>query len=190
MFIMRFSLLVSNLVFYCLGKYKFYNSKIGAGSKLKQGTHICRQSVVGKHTFVGRNCSLDQATIGNYCSIAPNVFIGPGVHSIDFISTSQRIATHLIGHELVSNKTIIGSDVWIGVNSVIMQGVKVGDGAVIGANSVVTKDVEEYSIVAGVPAKQLRMRFPKEKIKILKESKWFDLDLDQARAKVEQLWVD
>jgi acetyltransferase-like isoleucine patch superfamily enzyme len=68
----------------------------------------------------------------------------------------------------------IGNDVWIGLNSLILSGVTVGNGAVIGAGSVVTKDVDEYEIVGGNPAKNIRFRFEPEQINTLKEIKWWD----------------
>lgn len=75
--------------------------------------------------------------------------------------------------------TIIGNDVWFGTNSTIMLGVKIGDGAIIGACSVVTKDVPPYSIVAGNPAKIVRYRFPDEIIEQLLKIKWWDWDYDK-----------
>ena len=69
---------------------------------------------------------------------------------------------------------VIGNDVWIGYEAVILAGVTVGDGAVIGARAVVTKDVPPYTIVGGVPAKQIRKRFPKETISGLLALKWWD----------------
>jgi len=73
-------------------------------------------------------------------------------------------------------KVIIENDVWIGANSVIMPGVKVGNGAIIGANAVVTKDVPDYAIVGGVPAKIIKYRFDEKTISSLLELKWWDLD--------------
>ena len=75
--------------------------------------------------------------------------------------------------------TIIGNDVWIGNNATFMPGVKIGDGAVIGAHSLVTKDVEPYTTVGGNPAKEIRKRFNDETIKILLNLKWWDWDLQK-----------
>ncbi|MBR2872690.1 MAG: CatB-related O-acetyltransferase, partial [Lentisphaeria bacterium] len=72
----------------------------------------------------------------------------------------------------------IGSDVWIGLNAVIMDGVTVGNGAVIGTNAVVTKDVPPYAIVVGIPAKVLRYRFDSDTIARLEKLRWFDRDLE------------
>lgn len=75
--------------------------------------------------------------------------------------------------------TVIGNDVWIGMNSLIMPGVHIGDGAVIGANSVVAKNVEPYTIVAGNPIREIRKRFSEEEIKLLLETKWWDWDIEK-----------
>ena len=75
--------------------------------------------------------------------------------------------------------TIIGNDVWIGQNAVILPGVHIGDGAIIGANSVVGKNVEPYTIVVGNPAKVLRKRFDDELIGLLQSFKWWDKSIDE-----------
>jgi virginiamycin A acetyltransferase len=72
--------------------------------------------------------------------------------------------------------TVIGNDVWIGLDATIMPGVNVGDGAIIGAKSIVTKDVEPYTIVGGNPAKKIKKRFSESKIKELLKIKWWDLE--------------
>ena len=74
--------------------------------------------------------------------------------------------------------TDIGNDVWIGNNVIIKYGVKIGDGAILGAGAVVTKDVEPYSIVGGVPAKVIKYRFSPDEIKFLLAFKWWDKDLN------------
>lgn len=180
--------MIKKCLFRLFGSFPLFNRKLGVGVKLKKGVHICEKSSVGAYSYVGPNSSLDNATIGRYCSIAPNVYIGPGHHAVDFVTTSQRIAGDVIAHDLTEKRTIVGNDVWIGVNAVILQGVIVGDGAVIGANSVVTKDVDDYSIVAGIPARELRKRFTEDRVNELKKSRWFDLDVQSAKRKVEALW--
>lgn len=74
---------------------------------------------------------------------------------------------------------MIGNDVWIGRESVIMPGVKIGSGAIVGAYSVVTKDIEPYSVVGGNPAKLIKKRFHDELIEILLELKWWDYDAEK-----------
>ncbi len=125
--------------------------------------------------------------IGDFVSIASGAQIGPGNHPVDFITTSP-FSYHFKSDDEAnldikektsyltnSNPVIIGNDVWIGTNSVVMNGIKIGDGAVVGANAVVTHDVEPYSIVAGVPAKHIRYRFDEETAKKIQGSKWWNL---------------
>jgi acetyltransferase-like isoleucine patch superfamily enzyme len=82
----------------------------------------------------------------------------------------------------------IGNDVWIGENTIILPNVMhIGDGAVIGAGSVVTRDVEEYSIVAGNPAKEIRKRFSKTIVEQIKTTRWWDLDKDVLIQKIPEL---
>ena len=76
---------------------------------------------------------------------------------------------------------VIGNDVWIGYDAVIMAGVTIGDGAIIGTRAVVTKDVEPYSIVGGVPAKEIRKRFSPEVIKKLMEIQWWNWPIEKIR---------
>jgi len=79
-------------------------------------------------------------------------------------------------YERNNQKTVIGNDVWIGVNAIINRGVKIGDGAIIASGAIVTKDVYDYSIVGGVPAKHIKFRFDEETIKKLKKIKWWEKD--------------
>ena len=77
---------------------------------------------------------------------------------------------------------IIGNDVWIGQDILIVPGVQIGDGAVIAAGSVVTKNVNDYNIVGGNPARHIRNRFTDEQIRALKEIKWWDWPIDKVKA--------
>lgn len=124
--------------------------------------------------------------IGKFCSIADNVtvFLGSN-HRVDWISTypfghiNQNTFDKIKlpnGHPSTKGDVIIGNDVWIATNSVIMSGVKIGDGAVVAANAVVTKDVSPYSIVAGNPAKEVKKRFDDQTVKKLLKIKWWDFD--------------
>ena len=118
------------------------------------------------------------ANIGRYCSIANNVSIGPGEHPIHFPSTSAVFFDN--SYDLKALKCNVSSDVWIGSGAIILRGVTLGTGSVIGANAVVTRDVEPYSIVVGSPARVIRFRFTPDKIAILLESKWWLLNPEEA----------
>ncbi|MDK2946242.1 MAG: chloramphenicol O-acetyltransferase type [Geotoga sp.] len=164
------------------------NSKIHKTAKIGSGSHIVN-STFGKYSYCGYDCQIINADIGSFCSIANNVVIGMGEHPINWVSTSPvfyenrnfsklKFSTHK--REPVK-RTKIGNDVWIGERVLIKQGVSVGDGAIIGMGSVVTKDVEPYTIVAGVPAKVIRKRFEDYIIEELEKIKWWDFDEEKLK---------
>jgi acetyltransferase-like isoleucine patch superfamily enzyme len=120
--------------------------------------------------------------IGAYCSISDNVniFLG-GEHRTDWVTTYPfniflKTAKNYKGHPKTKGNVIIGNDVWVGYGATILSGTNIGDGAVIGAQSVVTKNVSPYSIVAGNPAKEIRKRFSNDIIERLLAIKWWELD--------------
>ncbi len=164
------------------------NVKMEKGVTLGYGSHICA-SFIGKYTFINKYCLIDKNTvsIGRFCSIAYNVKIGLGNHPTAWLSTHPF--SYLKKYGFVKNdssfegeikgNTIIGNDVWIGANAIILAGVKIGDGAVIGSNSLVTKDVEPYSIVVGTPAKETRKRFDDDTIQKLMKIKWWNWEDDK-----------
>ena len=133
-------------------------------------------SYYGKGTTVGNNKTI----IGKYTSIAGNVSIGPGEHPILPLSTSPYFYL-LPGLKKIGKPRtycppcLIGNDVWIGEKAFIRAGVKIGDGAVVGAHSCVLHDVPPYAVVGGVPAHIIKYRFSKEIIDKLVKLKWWDL---------------
>ena len=147
---------------------------------------IVHKSNIGKYTYIGNNGNVNMCNIGRYTSISSNVKIGLGKHPIDLVSTSAIFYSNKndFGTKYASGKFTfkehdevnIGNDVWIGANCLIMGGVNIGDGAIIGAGSIVTKDVKPYEIVAGVPAKHIRYRFSKDVIDVLIKSSWWERD--------------
>lgn len=153
---------------------------------IQKGCIISPDSIIGKYTYIGFNTNITKSVIGNYCSIASLVSIGDGEHPLDDISTNsifyeQSYAT------LTQKDCIIGNDVWIGTQSVIRRGVKIGDGAVVGANSFVNKDVPDFAVVAGSPARIIKYRFVEKIRSVIKESKWWELDIEYARKKIIKL---
>lgn len=151
-------------------------AKVGTGSN-------CIGVTMGRYSYMGKNNSVCNASIGSFCSIASYCAIGGGEHKMTSIATSPVFASgrNIFGVTFASNevpyvsKTVqIGHDVWIGENVFIKAGIKISDGAIIGAHSVVTHDVPAYAVVAGAPARLLRYRFNEEVQRILQESKWWE----------------
>lgn len=168
------------------------------------GKNTCLTNTdLGFGSYISVNGDLSNAKVGKYCSIGPNFSSVGGNHPVRecvsihpaFYAVNNGAGFSYIKNDDVvgvkskalfeENKYIdeekgyhfkVGNDVWIGANVSICQGVSVGDGAVIGANSLVNKDIEPYAIYAGVPAKKIGMRFSDEQISKLLEMKWWDKD--------------
>lgn len=165
--------------------FAFVDNRSSISKKAKvYGLTKVSMSSIGDYSYVGRRSSLVMAEIGNYCSIASGTVVGMGTHTLNNISTSpifteKHNATGTSwcesSTEFPYRKVIIGNDVWIGARAMILGGVTIGDGAVVGAGAVVTKDVPPYSIVGGVPARIIRYRFSQEVINKLLDVKWWSL---------------
>jgi len=126
--------------------------------------------------------------IGSYSSIAGNVqiYLG-GHHRIDWISCFPfpafvEEASHIKDYGGTRGDVVVGSDVWICSNSIVLSGVTIGHGAVIANGSVVSRDVAPYSVVAGNPARHVRWRFPEEQCQELLASRWWDWPEGEIRA--------
>lgn len=134
------------------------------------------------------NEDADRLIVGAFCSIgsgAAFIMAGNQGHRSDWISTfpfafvpdAPEFAGAANGYQNAGD-TVIGNDVWIGSEAIIMPGIRVGDGAVIGTRALVTRDVEPYSIVGGNPARTIRKRFDDERIEKLLEMRWWDWSVD------------
>ncbi len=132
----------------------------------------------------------DRLIIGKFCSIACGAkFIFTSAnHTLRSLSTypfpiffeEWDLDKNLVASAWDSKgDTVIGNDVWIGYEAVILSGVHIGDGAIIGARAVVTKDVPPYTVVGGVPAREIRKRFDEDTIKQLKQIRWWDWTFDK-----------
>jgi phosphonate metabolism protein (transferase hexapeptide repeat family) len=162
------------------------NTSLGAYTHIQAHCVFCDVTVGDYSYFAGYN-QVFYANIGKFCSIASFARINTTNHP-----TYDRIAQHHFTYrskrfgfgeddcdffaKRKERSVIIGNDVWIGHNATIMPGVSIGNGAVIGAGAVVTHDVEAYSVVAGVPAKRIKIRFSDDLIIKIEESRWWDWD--------------
>lgn len=161
-----------------LGKQSFVHpdaviidSQLGAWTEIRARVSLT-ETALGDYSYVTHDSQIIYAEIGKFCSIASFVRINPGNHPL------ERAALHHFTYrsrqfEMGENdesffdwrrsyQVTLGHDVWVGHNAVILPGVNIGTGAAIGAGAVVTKDVAPFTIVAGVPARPIRKRFPKE----------------------------
>lgn len=171
------------------------NVKLGKKVYVGVGAVLAADSV-GDCTYINDYCLIDKnvKSIGKFCSIAYNTRIGLGGHPTDWVS-SHPFAYHKkygyrtndipFSDDSSNLKTVIGNDVWIGANATILAGVTVGDGAIIGAHSLVTKDVAPYSIVVGAPARHSRYRLEEEQRNALLEMKWWDWPKEKIQANIE-----
>ncbi len=156
-------------------------------------------SKIGMGTYIGQNSVLPYARIGRFCSISKNVEILQNNHPVsEYVSThpsfhrGSSILMKKIGlsfnldniypytREVEDNiQVVIGSDVWIGDGVKIMPGITIGDGSIIAAGAIVTKSVEPFTIVGGVPAKKIKYRFELSVISNLLNIKWWNWPLEK-----------
>lgn len=123
-----------------------------------------------------------QLTIGAYCSFAEGVrILLGGEHRMDWVTTYpfnvfNPAARHITGHPRSKGDVVIGSDVWVGTEALILSGVTIGDGAVIGARAVVARDVPPYAVASGNPARVVKYRFSEDIIARLLQVEWWTWD--------------
>ncbi len=152
---------------------------------------IYQQYAIGKFSYGdpkvlswGEGANL---VIGSFCSFAKGVVILlGGEHRVDWVTTYPFSVVldegkSIKGHPKSKGDVVIGNDVWIGRDALILSGVKIGNGAVIGGRSLVVKDVAPYSIVGGNPAKHIRYRFSESQIKALEEIQWWNWPIDEIK---------
>lgn len=147
---------------------------------------LAMSSTVGRYTIVGPKTSLFWADLGPFSSLAEKVTVGAMPHWPERATTHGFPLTSCygIGQELLPERprTSVGADVWLSTNVVVRAGVRIGHGAVAGAGSIITRDVDDYEVVVGVPARRLRMRFSDDIIERLMKMRWWEWP----RARVRQ----
>ncbi|NER11529.1 antibiotic acetyltransferase [Muriicola jejuensis] len=153
-------------------------------------------SRIGYGSYIAEGSTISKTEIGRFSSIGPNVNCIFGKHPAEtfvsthpaFFSTRKEIALSLVVEQRFKEfadprdkegkySIIIGNDVWIGANVSLMEGIVIGDGSIIAANAIVTKDVAPYSIMGGVPAKLIKKRFKEEEEAFLLQLQWWDKPL-------------
>lgn len=177
------------------------DSQLGKYVSINRRNYILR-SRIGRSSYTGIGTSIRSSTVGNFCSISWNVSIGGGNHEFDRVTSSPLWRLNMMEYGNTGHKSntelqrrfeelpdcIIGNDVWIATNAVILRNVKIGNGAIIGASAVVTRDVAPYSIVTGVPAKTIRRRFNDIVINELEEIRWWDWPADIIRKNADLIY--
>jgi lipopolysaccharide transport system ATP-binding protein len=169
-------------------KYSNYFLKDNLKNEISQSLAVIGKWSYGNPKIYRWNWK-NKIYIGNFCSLGPEIkIIIGGNHRTDWVSTSQLPADTFnfedtfLNAQKIKNYNYskgdlhIENDVWIGGFSIIFSGVRLGNGSVVAAGSVVTKDVEPYTIVGGNPAKLIKKRFTSKQINFLNSSKWWDLD--------------
>ena len=145
---------------------------------------------IGKFTYIADNSYLNLVDIGKFCSLGSELICGRGDHPTNFASThpvfysTRNACRSSFSKENLfeeRRKIVIGNDVWIGIRVFIKDGVKIGNGSIVAAGAVVTKDVPDYAIVGGVPAKVIRFRFSPQTIEKLQVMKWWNFNEDKLR---------
>lgn len=154
----------------------------GKNVRIDAGTRIAADVTIGDFSYVNHDSSLQNCDVGKYCSISSNVNISPYNHNM------SGITTHPIGDaDCVPKRVVIGNDVLISLNAVVLEGIHIGDGAIIGAGAVVTHDVGKYEVWGGVPAKFLHYRVENEvKREALSQLKWWNAEPEKLQQYVDK----
>lgn len=164
---------------------------VEAPARIMGGARLNKSSI-GAFTYVSAQSLASNARVGRYCSIGRRVEIGQGDHPKDWLTTSPFPYSDIFGLRTALTETfdtlpetVIGNDVWLGGKVSVLSGVTIGDGAIVGFGSVVTKDVPPYAIVVGTPAKVIRYRFDEALIDRLLAYKWWRFDLGTKPVAIE-----
>lgn len=169
-------------------------TELGAYTEIKAHSEL-EDVRMGDFSYCAGYNQIFAADIGKFCSIAAFVRINPGNHPL-YTRAAQHHFTYRrnlfgFGEEDAeffaarrAKRVSLGHDVWIGHGVTVMPGVTIGNGAAVGSGAVVTHDVEPYAVVAGVPARRLRMRFDPDTIRRLESTRWWDWDYETLKARL------
>lgn len=168
--------------------------QIGAWSEIGERTKLS-EVTMGDYSYICNDGDMIYTTVGRFCSIAAHARINPGNHPLERAALhhfTYRSDIFDLGEEDPSffdwrreSHVTIGNDVWVGHGVSVMPGITIGDGAAIGSGAVVTKDVEPFTIVVGVPSKPVRKRFDEETCAKLSALKWWDWPHDVLKKRMK-----
>lgn len=176
---------------------KVQNSELAEYVRIDRNNYIWHTNM-GKHSYTGKNTSVIATDVGKFVSISWNVSIGganhdylkPSTHSFVYNDYDNLRPKNGKGYDRFAKPCIIKNDVWIAANSVVVRGVTIGNGAVVGAGAVVTKDVPDYAIVGGTPARVIKYRFDSDTIELLNKICWWNWSDDQIRENYDYFCED
>lgn len=167
-----------------VGDYTVYNDFVRDPREFEKNNVLYHYPVNGDRLIIGRFCSIACGarflfTSGNHALKSLSTYTFP-IFFDEWGLDAKNI------RDAWDNKgdTVIGNDVWIGYEAIIMPGVKIGDGAIVGTRAVVTGDVPPYTIVGGVPARPIRKRFDDETIRKLEALRWWDWDYEKIKRSI------
>jgi len=172
-------------------------TEFGGFNKIFAGADVSN-SIIGTGTYIANNSVLRNCRVGAFCSIGPNISVIRGQHpTTKFVSTHPAFFSLLkdtqAGFNFINQQYFpdfkfadekaglvvdIGNDVWIGAKAMIMEGVTIGDGVIVAAGSLVTRNLEPYGVYGGIPAKLIKKRFTDDQIDELLKIKWWNNDFD------------
>ncbi len=150
------------------------------------GADISRVAVLGRRVRINGPAHLDPCEVGPYTVMGGRIVLRSANHHTEFLNMHEQVQQRVIGGRSVLKPperfVKIGAACWIGDNVTILPGVEIGDGAIVGAGSVVTKSVPAYAIVVGNPARLMRYRYPDEIVELLRDVDWWNWSDDKLRA--------
>lgn len=162
------------------------------------GHSVLEHVVMDDYSYTGPYCYIQNARVGKFANIAPMVRIGATNHPIDTAAMHHFIYRRsLFGmgeddqaffEQRRCQMVELGHDCWIGHGAIVLPGIRIGNGAVVGAGSVVTKDVPDFMIVAGNPARPIRYRFEPDIIEQLQRIKWWDWSHEDLQGRIHDFW--